>query len=384
LAWLERLDTEHDNLRTALGWALERGESDQALRLAGALAYFWILRGYMSEGRKWLGEVLMGSEPQQSEKSAAGTAPASPVEMAQRAKALFGAGWCHFATFDLKQAHIALDESLRLWRELGNPWRTAVALECEALLLSFERDYQTAFACLEEGVALARELEDPWPLATCLIRFGDALKPQGEAARARPYLEEGVALARHVGDRILLSEGLRELGSLYYVEGNLTAAASLTAEALAHGRATGSLPHIFLALYQLVIIACLQSDPAQAKRYSAELWALGKDTGTLFAAAFALFSFGLADCFGEEPGRGARLLAATDLIFRQSGLDVMSAEGEPSIKVYKQALGRARTQLGPSAFETAWAEGRQLTVEQAMALATEDDSQDAPVPETGR
>src|SRR5262249_50935717 len=156
--------------------------------------------------------------------------------------------------------------------------------------------------------------------------------------RARPYLEEGVALAQSVGDNMLLSEGLRELGALYYAEGDLAAAASLTAEALAHGRATGRLPHVFLALFQLVIIACLQSDLAKAKRYSLESWALAKETGALLAVAFTLWCFGLAASFGGDPARGVRLLAATDTILRQQGIDLTAAEGEPSVKVYKQAL----------------------------------------------
>jgi predicted ATPase/DNA-binding SARP family transcriptional activator len=384
LAWLDRLETEYDNLRTALAWALERGTSDQALELAGALAYFWVLRGYFSEGLKWLDEALMSSERERDKKVAAGISTPIPVEMAHRAKALYAACWCHFATFGLKRARTTVEESLRLWRELGDRWWTAVALELQALLMSFEHDYETALARLEEGVSLARELEDPWPLATCLIRFGDALKPRGEAARARPYMEEGVAVARRVGDNILLSEGLRELGALYYAEGNLKAAASLTAEALAHGRATRSLPHIFLALFQLVIIACLQGDPAKAKGYSIESWALAKDTGSLFAVGFTLWCFGLAASFGGEAGRGVRLLAATDTILRQQGIDLTGAEGEPSVKVYKQALEKAQRQLGPAAFEAAWTAGQQLTVEQAIALATEDESKDAALPEIGR
>src|SRR5262249_5467479 len=193
LAWLDRLETEYDNLRTALAWAVEDGKSDQALALAGALSHFWVWRGYYSEGHRWLDEALACSERAQSNQSAARNDVPAPLEMAYRAKALFGAAWCHFAALGIPGARTVVEESPRLWRELGNKWWTVVALELQASPLIFEQDYQTALARLEEGVALARELEDPWPLATCLIRFGDALKPTGEAARAHPYLEEGVA-----------------------------------------------------------------------------------------------------------------------------------------------------------------------------------------------
>ena len=78
-AWLEK---EHDNLRAALAWAVEQGEGGQrmhmALRLAGALERFGEVRGYLSEGRRWLEQALMSSER---------------VPLSVRAKALMAAGW---------------------------------------------------------------------------------------------------------------------------------------------------------------------------------------------------------------------------------------------------------------------------------------------------
>jgi tetratricopeptide (TPR) repeat protein len=371
IEWLERVETEHDNLRTALGWSLESGKSESALRLSGALYYFLVLRGNFSELYKWLNDALMFAERKWNEKIAAGKYAPSPVEMAQRAKALYGATLSQFGTMDLKRARVLIEESLGLWRALGDKWWTAVALELAALIASVGPEYEMALGYLEEGVSLARGLEDPWPLAVCLIRMGDALKPRGEAAAALSFLAEGVALARRVGDKIVLSEGLRELGSIYYVEGNLTEAASLTEEALTNARMIGALLSIFLALFQLAIISCLQNDPAKAKGYCLELWALGKDTGSPFAAVFALITFGLVTSFGGELGKGVRLLAAVERLARQFGLNFGGAEGEPVFRVYSQALAKAQAQLGPESFQAAWAEGQQMTLEQALALATE-------------
>jgi predicted ATPase len=56
--WLKQLDDEHDNLRAALAWAIQREEAEGAQRLAGALGYFWLIRGYSAEGFRWLNEAL--------------------------------------------------------------------------------------------------------------------------------------------------------------------------------------------------------------------------------------------------------------------------------------------------------------------------------------
>ncbi len=176
----------------------------------------------------------------------------------------------------------------------------------------------------------------------------------------------------------MLSEGLRELGSLYYAGGDLTTAERLTKEALMEARAIGSMFGAFLALYQLVIISCLQNDLPRAKGYCFELWAIARDTGALFAAWFVLLAFGLAASFGGEPQRGVRLIAAFEVLSRQYGLTL--GENEPVMIVVRQALERARTQLGPAAFEAAQQEGRTLTPELAIALATEDESKDLQPP----
>jgi hypothetical protein len=167
---------------------------------------------------------------------------------------------------------------------------------------------------------------------------------------------------------------------VYLAEEGPTAAASVTEQALAEARAIGSIVQVVLALLQLVTIKCYQGDPAKAKGYCLELWALVRDTGSAFAAVFALLAFGVVACFGGEPGQGVRLIAATDMILRQRGVKWFtgaSFEGDPTFMVYKQALETAQAQLGPAAFEAAWAEGQQMTLEQAIALATENESEDS-------
>jgi predicted ATPase/class 3 adenylate cyclase len=375
LAWLEHIEREHDNLRAALGWALESGQQESALRLAGALAYFWESRGYVSEGYKWLDEALARSDREQSERAAMGESSSlTSAETARRAKALVGSGMVRFAMLsDPAAARRSIEAGFRLWRELGDKWGMAVALGLMGLMLAMEGDVQTSLARVEEGVALAREVEDRWPLAMCLIRLGDHRK-RTDLAAARQALEEGVALARRLGDRSVLSEGLRELGELYAMEGDLTAAVRVGEEALAEARAIGSTVYSFIALGQLAFYSCLQNDPAQAKKYCFEAWALGREMGSQMAAGFVLGSFGVAACFGGQLGQGVRLVAAFDAFARQRGMK-FNVGNDPTSLVIRQAVEMARAQLGAAAFETAWAEGERMTLEQALALATVNESE---------
>ena len=299
--------------------------------------------------------------------------------MAQRAKVLYGAGRIRFfSLFDPHTSRMIVEESLRLWYELGDTWWRAVALEHLGFMLMAE-EIQTARARLEEGVALARQVEDRWPLAICLIRLAGSMRT--DHAAARRIREEGVAVARSVGDKSVLSQGLIGLVTDHLLEGNFTTAAPVAAEALAEARAIGSATHVMLSLLQLVIITCFQGDRAKAKGYCLQVLAFARETGSPQWLLMVLFAFGVAACFSGQPRRGARLLVAAVTLLGQSGIEIRD-ESERDVMVLKQALERAQ-QLDPAAFEAARAEGQQMTLEQALALATENASQDAQLPGSG-
>jgi predicted ATPase len=379
LEWLERLETEHDNLRTALAWSLESGKTERALQLAGAVHYFWELRGYWSEGGKWLEDALALGEREQKRRTVTG---ATRAAAAVRAKALHAAGWLlGEMNFNLERARPLLEESLRLWRELGDKWWIAATMEPLAVLSIFEGDFQTARARLEEGVAVAREVEAHWPLALCLIRLAGVFQ-RTDLIAARQILEEGVAVARKVGDKNVLSLGLLGLGTMYLIEGNFSAAAPLVKESLAEARATGSGIYGVIALYCLVVIMCQQGELEKAKSYCFELLALGREKGSPIPIGFAVTSFGFVASVSGQPERAIRLLGAFESMARQAGLN-LGASGGPMLMIRNRFLETARAQLSPEAFGAARAEGQKLTLEQALALATEKEGGDSELPQTG-
>jgi predicted ATPase/DNA-binding XRE family transcriptional regulator len=365
IEWLERVETEHDNLRTALAWSLESGNSESALRLAGALGYFWELRG-VGEGYNWLNEALALAERE----------PSGTVAAARRAKALYGAGRLRFMDqLDVHSSLTLVEESLRLSRQIGDKWWMAVALE--HIGFSTTENPQTAIARLEEGVSLARQVENRWPLALCLVRLAGTLATT-DAAASLPIHEEAVAVARSVGDRSILSQELIDLSFLYQFEGNLTVAESAAEEALAAARAIRDFIHEMLSLVTVIVTSCFQGDLVKAKRYCFEMLDIVQETGSTQWLTLVLVDFGFVAIFNEQSGRGVRVLAAGLAILRQRGINLVQGGSGPFLIVFKQVLDKAQAQLGPEAFQAAWAEGEQMTLEQALALATENEGEDLP------
>jgi predicted ATPase/class 3 adenylate cyclase len=204
-AWYERLEREHDNLRAALAWALEPAHAEGsptgdgielALRLGAALRRFWFVRGYFREGRAFLEQALARS---------AGVA--APV----RARALDAAGYLAFGQGDTEREEAQTQESLALYRELGDT--RGIASNLAGLAFLAERtgtDYRAARALLDESLALYRELGDQPAIATVLMYLAGAVCLLGAYREGLPLFEESLALHRALGSTRGIAFCLRE------------------------------------------------------------------------------------------------------------------------------------------------------------------------------
>ena len=157
-AWQASLEREVGNLRAALEWLLERKKGEEALRLASALRRFWSLPGYLNEGRSFLKQALNLSEESQM-----------AVSATVRAKALYAAGWLAFKQEDPGYATPLLEESLRLFRSLGDKRGEASALTCLSTIFHDRGEGGKATALLKEGVKLYREIGENGNLAERVV-----------------------------------------------------------------------------------------------------------------------------------------------------------------------------------------------------------------------
>ena len=149
--WMDRLEVERDNLRTALQWSAEEPErAESGLRLAAALQWFWFMKNHIAEGQQWLGRFVASNV----------SAPAT-----DRATALFGIGILARRQGDYKKAETALQESLALYRESRHQFGIGQSLHHLAHIADdHSADSEKAVDLFEESLAAFREGADKWGL----------------------------------------------------------------------------------------------------------------------------------------------------------------------------------------------------------------------------
>ena len=391
-AWLERLETEHDNMRSALARSTaEGGDGEAGLRLTSAISRFWLVRGYLAEGRGWLSRLL---------------AATPGAEMTTRAKAINWAGILAWKQGDYPAAHALYEQSLTMRRELGDRKGVGAVLNNQGLLAYEQGDYAAARLLHEESLAIDRELGDRWGVAISLVHLGGLAMMQGDYSSARAMNEESLAILRELGDRGHIANALRNLGSLYSQEGDLPAARALYEESLVIGHELGDRSGIAWARIGLGVTARYDEDYPAARELLEESLAIFRELGDREGIANALNNLGLvaaasgdfatARALQEEsltiygalgdrsgiatsmeglasiafasnaPGRAACMWGAAERLRQAIGAPLVPSERHH----YDHTVAAARAALDDgAAFDLAWRDGRAMMLEQAIAYA---------------
>ena len=310
--WLDRLESEHDNLRGALTTLHETGAAVDALRLAAALWRFWWQRGYLSEGRFWLERTL----------AEGGDAPAAIL-----ADAHDGAGALAEAQGELAAAALHHESALRLRRELGDRRGEARALSDFAIIADKLGDPARATELLEQALAISREDDDRPRLASCLANLGFVALDRGDYARAAESFQESLALFRDLEDQRNLSYVLGGLGNLAFLAGDYVGAVALQEESLHVLRALGDLQGIADAVSDLGHAVQRQGDLERAGALYGEALHRYRELGDRGGVAFALTHLGRLARRQGEPARAEALLREGLQISWQIGEQRMLTEG---------------------------------------------------------
>src|SRR5215203_5627364 len=351
--WLDRLETEHDNLRAALSWALGR-EIDSGFRLAGALCRFWHTRGFLSEGRRYLEAV----------------ARSDVVPATLRAKALDALGWIAEPQGDYERARAAYEESLELYRSSNDKTGVANVLGDLGSLALDRGDYEEATSLLEESLTLHRELGSKEGVIGILDSLGVLASAKGDREESIAFLSEALAVSRGTGNVRRNATSLGNLGITMLVHGDPEQAMVLLEESLTLFQEIGDSSNIAIGLMYSALAALIKGENERVEALSqASLDLLQKAEDKQYIADCLEIMAGGASAQGLAQ-RAARLWGAAEAMRAAIGVPLQPEDR----KLLDPYLATARSNLGEVAWETTLAEGRAMMPEQAMeySLSAED------------
>ncbi len=243
--WLVLLDVEQPNLRAALRWSLDRGEAAAALRLVGALGWYWWLRGHLREGQTWFAEALAHDDAE---------------TRSVRPAALHGDAALAWRQADYARQIARGEECITLCRATGDEINLLQGLGITALAYHGRR----AIAYTEESVALARKHGILWALALGLQYLGSIALESHDYPRAVAYLEESLAVCQSIGVIAGLAFALSDLGMVRAHLGETAQGVALAEAAVVVARESGDRPGLAIALGKLMDVRLLAGDLAGA------------------------------------------------------------------------------------------------------------------------
>jgi predicted ATPase len=347
--WLKQLETEHDNLRAAQAWSMEHSP-EAAMRLAMALGHFWEVRGYLSEGRERLAAALSRAEAGRT---------------LMRAKALNAAGRLALHQGDYAAAGLLNEESLAIFRELGEKPGIATVLNNLGLVAFRQGNYASAHSRYEESLAMNRELLDDRGVAIALNNLGNLAHAQGDWGAARACYEEGLAIRRELGDRRGIANSLNSLGIAALSQGDYAAARAFWDESLVIFRELGDRRGTAIAQHNLGALAHREGDYPTARTLFEESLTIYRELGDKTHIAESFEGLAGVACAQGQQERAARLFGAVEVL-----REALHAPLPPAARPdYEGQVAAVRAALGESAFAAARAKGRAMPLEQAISEA---------------
>ena len=353
--WLGRLELEHDNLRAALRRSLERGASETAMRLAGALWEFWLRQGHISEGAGWLERTIAAC------RSPIGVIDDTDAEPSNQhstllAKLLLGSAYLAVYLDEYKQATARAQEALALYRQHGDSAGIASALHAIARLAMRTGRFDLMANAHEESLRLFHALGDRRGVAQALTYWGLSLWTQGQYAAARPALEEALDLSRQIEDAQGVYHALEALGWIMLALDEPDTARRLLEEGLAIARTRGDRRFLARGLNGLgAVLIRQQADPA-AQTALAEAFAYALELGDRWMMVPCLADLALLAGRRGEWFQAARLYGAEAVL--SSGMQAT----RPAFYIgrHDRSVAEARAQLGAERHALAQAEGGRL------------------------
>jgi len=350
ILWLDRLEAERDNFRAALGWSLERGDTERALRLIGSLRRAWVSRGYLSETRKWLESAFEQS---------------TPVPPQVEAKALYGLGRVALVEGDYDQAIPSLEQSARRFRELGEAEGLVFSLADLGFIATAQGRHEDAQRFAEESLTEATAAGNDRTIAAALHSLACGKLDADEYGEARTLFEQSLTLRRKLGDKRNMANSLCYLGSVALLEGDYNRATALLGESLALGRELGNVLIVSAALANESLVALAAGDAGRAAALCIESLTLSHELGDKRTTVECLHALAGVAAVQAEPLRAALLSGAAESLHA-----AIKTPPSPAERIVgERFLPIARAAVDDASFETTWAQGRRMNYDAVVAYA---------------
>lgn len=406
-SWLSRLEQEHDNVRAAMLWLLEKGEKQDsialALRLCGALQTFWVVHGHVSEGRRFLERALVAQTSGET------------IEVAVLAKALVTAAYLAFIQSDFVRVEPLCQRGLALYQELEDQPGIAFALSFLGSIAWINGDMSRARALTEEVLVIARKVDLTDRAARALFILGLIESSVGNYAGARDHYQACLEAYRILGDKRGVAHTLSQLAQVMLVEqqdvelvrrlleeclslsqeigfkegiaayqcvsaqialfrGELDAAQMLAEQSVEQYQEMEHKHGVAKSLSVQAKIHALKGEYAAAQSCYEQSLAITGKLSEQWVASVYLMELGEVVAEQGQLAWAAQLWGTAESLREMYHVPIHLTERDD----YERSVAFVRAHLGERAFAAAWAQGRAMTTGQALAAKGQKPAREIP------
>jgi predicted ATPase/DNA-binding SARP family transcriptional activator len=389
---LALLDTEYDNIRSALGWLLDNSIAGLAFRLVGAMGWFWFMRGHWKEARQWLAKALdLNTEVKQTLLAKAiyragglelirGNL-SKTIELVEDALVICreegdeeGIAWClnllgQACTWNHKvigEAVPLLSESIKIFNSIDDNWGAAWSQRYLGQVAEIQGDYKGGIRLQKKGLAGFEEIRDIWNASHSLYLLGLSAYRHSDFQLARWGYKECLAMCGLVEDKVMEAHALRGLAQLALYGDDLKLAESLFREAHEELQKIGDEYCAARATRELAEVVRRRGDFEQARQLLDQSLRIFKKLGMEDKMAWVIVRYAaLAESKGDGE-RAARLLGAADVHLGGS------KNLPPTNKVeHEKIVSSTRKLLRDQAYDKLFAEGAAMSLQEVFNYSLE-------------
>jgi tetratricopeptide (TPR) repeat protein len=349
---LDWIEAEHDNLRATLAWVLQRPAFlELGSVMLASMGWFWFRRGYLSEGRDWSRKMLRRLD--------------SGAKTPARVLTLFSIGALAMWQGDLKEALLAIDQSLEIAREVKIPYYLAIVLLFKGTILVNMGQDAEALPFLEQARSLFEDLDILWYAATTQVHMANAALGQGEIEKAVGNLTHAAEINDEIGEKWLQSFILNNFGEVSRVRGEYDLAGKYYRQSENLFREMGDTGELARLVQNLGYIDLHQGEIDEAEAKFQESLSMFTRLNNQRGIAESLTALAGIRISQSEFEKGAQLLGAGSALLEQTG-----GAWWPADRVEIERIrNKLEEMMEPDQLKAEISTGGQMKIQAALTLA---------------